>query len=149
MLALSPRLPDGAGPFLQFAVRRPPWLSFVNIRVLVVGSFVVQPAIRIRKYCTPLVFLPKPLLFKVRQQPAAIDHFFHQVLRQVEVLARGLEANPRIFPRDRKELTGQNDLGFQASFDFNPQAFALFGRQRVRGFGKSVAGQDKMRLVGD
>ena len=94
-------------------------------------------------------FLDIFLLFKVLQQPAAIDHFFDQVQWQVEVLTRGFEADPRILPHERKELAGQNDLGFQDPFDFNPQAMALFGRQRARGVGKIVTGKDKTRLVGN
>jgi len=40
----------------------------------------------------------------------AIDHFFYQVVRYVEVVIRGLETDARVFLRKYKQLSGQGDL---------------------------------------
>ena len=63
----------------------------------------------------------------VRQQPPAGDHLFDQVQRQVEVLAGGFKADPRILPCKSEELASQTDLGLQAARGFNPQTMAFFG----------------------
>ncbi len=61
------------------------------------------------------------------QQPTAVDHFFHQVQRQIEILAGGFKTNPRILAREREELVGQTDFGLQTALEFNPLALLISG----------------------